>query len=137
MEAYKTMYQEKRRRSTFRRVEAIKGIIRDLFPEIKEKQISVQLSRVSHYHYEKTLEIGTKELLLYDTLIKHGYNPYRVYKWFRLSILPENIQGDIEGGRLTQVNALKINSNRERQKEISAEWRFMEEAKRILKEVIA
>lgn len=136
LEAYKIMYKEKRRRSAFRRVEVVKEIIRELFPEIKEKQISVLLSRVSHHHYEKTLPIGTKELLLYDTLIKHGYNPYRVYKWFRLSILPENIQDEIEQGRLTPENALKINGNRNRQKAISAEWQFMEEAKKILREVI-
>ena len=136
MANYKERYTNERRKTTLQKAEHIKQIIQKLFPDVKNKKISVMLSRCGHYHYDKNAKIGTEELMLYDVLVKYGYNPFRVYKWFRVSLLPEDIKDDVEKGKLSQEKALKVFSNRYRQKEISNAWRFMEEARRIVKEAM-
>ena len=89
MAEYKERYTNERRKNTLKNVENIKNIIQELFPNVKNRKISVMLSRCAHYHYDKKSKIGTEDLMLYDVLVKYGYNPFRVYKWFRVSLLPE------------------------------------------------
>ncbi len=136
MVEYKEKYLDIRRKTTLRKVETVKEIIQSLFPEIKSKKIMLMLSRCAHYHYDKKRELDTEERMLYDILLKYNYNPFRVYKWFRISLLPEDVKEEVEKGTLSQEKAMKIYVNRYRTKEASMSWKFMEEARRIIKEVI-
>jgi|SRR3989344_2214364 len=137
MKTYKERYTNERRKNIIESVLKIEQMINDLFPQVGKRKTILMLSRCAHYHYYKGRELGTEERMLYDLLIKYNFNPFRVYKWFRLSVLPEDVKHDIERGKLSQKNAIRIHTNRHRQLEVSHAWKFMEEARRLVREVIA
>jgi hypothetical protein len=96
MATYKERYLNERRKSTLKRVEEINQLVKNLFPKITKKGTRMILSKCAHYHYDKKRKISTEELMLYDVLIKHNLNPSRVYKWYLVSLLPEDIKDDVE-----------------------------------------
>lgn len=136
MKNYSERYTNQRRINAISKLEEVKQIINNLFPDIKKNKISLLLSRCAHYHYYKNQKINDEEQMLYDVLIKYGYNPYRVYKWYRLSLLPEDIKLYIENGKLTQEKAIQVYNQRMATKDTTMAWRLMEEARKVIGEVI-
>ena len=136
METYKERYNDRRRKDLFTKIKQVEELIENLFPNLSRNKRMILLSRAAHHHYYKNREIGTEVRMLYDILIKYNYNPYRVYKWFRTSILPEDVKQEVINGSLSRENAMKIHLNRQRSKQASMSWHLMEESRRIIREVL-
>ncbi len=88
------------------------------------------LCHIAHHHYkEKRMDLNEKEMFLYDKLLKYGYNPSTVYKWFLLTKVPEDIKGRIQRQEISQRQALRMASNRKKVKEVNLGFQLMEEAR--------
>ncbi len=119
------------------KVSAIRHELERLFPESAVEDIMLMLGRCAHYYFGNRKHLSERETVLYDFLRERGLNPNRVYRWFRLSIVPEDVRLRIQNGTLTERQALRLATNRRRQRDLSLRWRFMETARQAVREALA
>jgi hypothetical protein len=132
---YNLAYQEVRRRKTFARATELQINLMNLFPEKTKSQIRFLVSNCKqHIHYGYRLRPESQIVLEY--LDQHRINPRTAYRWLEYLKLPEEVRMDAESGLLTKSDALKVSKNRKLKEQASRDFRFMEEARKIIKEVI-
>ena len=93
--------------------EKLKTLIVGAFGEDGFRSLKKIISKLGTYHYNKKkyLLLG-EERKFYNFLIENGYNPYRVYRWFLLERLPEDVRFQLKRGMISQKTASKLNFKR-------------------------
>ena len=137
-EAYKQKYLDIRRKNTLKKALRLQNIFRELFLHKTEKEILHILCQCGHYHYQqKSKPLSEDAGIIYEYLLTHNYNPYTVYKWFLLFLTDKAIQEDIENNNLSQSKARRVIVTRRKHEELSRSWKFMEESRKIVWELLA
>jgi len=134
--SYAEQYQETLCKKYLRQVIVLKSYLKSLYPDKTEEDIFRMVSRIGHYHYKKRPKLTEQETQLYQHLLKMGVNPRTLEKWFRASLVPEDVKNQLEQGLLTQKQALTITRNRQRRQHVNAGMQIIEEIRAAVKEVI-
>ena len=111
-----------------------KLIVKEM-PELEHKELRGMLSHIAHYHYKKHLEVSEEEIQLYDLLLKNQLNPNTVYRWLLLSRINNDLKRSINQGKLTQKQALRLNTERNQKKAINLSLQIINEARSIMLEL--
>ncbi|OIO63014.1 hypothetical protein AUJ83_01910 [Candidatus Woesearchaeota archaeon CG1_02_33_12] len=118
------------RKDVFEKVVLVKGIVKSTIPkliEVDDEELKLMFSHLAHYHRDDERNtLNETELILYDTLIRNDVNPATVYKWFCLTMMPNDLFHQLGTGRISQKRALMLNAKRRRDKEIAMGLEIME-----------
>ena len=133
--------------SIFIKIENIKRDIKTLIPEIEDNRILNMMSHCRRY-YEGKLHYGRRdsntkrprdltnnERIIYDYLLREGYNPSTTYRWFLATRLPSDIMKQLAKGKIGQKLAMKISANRRRTKESVTGLLMMEEIRSVIEKL--
>ncbi|MEK6955476.1 MAG: hypothetical protein AABW52_02360 [Nanoarchaeota archaeon] len=137
-EPYKQKYLDVRRKNTLRKALRLQNIFKELFLHKTEKEMLHMLCQCGHYHYQqKGTPLSEDAGIMYEYLLTHNYNPYTVYKWFLIFLTDKAIQEEIENNNLSQSKAKRVMVTRRKHEEISRSWKFMEESRKTVMELLA
>ncbi|HZX44084.1 MAG TPA: hypothetical protein VFF28_00215 [Candidatus Nanoarchaeia archaeon] len=130
MESERKMYTYIKHLELFEKIKVARNLIDESFPGLDGDSLMTMLCHIAHHHYhEKMMDLNEREMFLYDKLLKYGYNPSTVYKWFLLTKVPEDIKGRIKRQEISQKQAFRMSFNRKRVKEVNLGFQLMEEAR--------
>ena len=91
----------------FRRLEKLKKELYSEFVWVESRDLCEVMSKLGHYHHNKKKFILLGEYrVLYDFLIKNGFNPFTVYRWLLLERVPDNIKAQLKQRKISQKKAL-------------------------------
>jgi len=101
------------RKSWIQQFENLKNLVIEEYGEEYFRNFKEIISKLATYHYNKKkhMLLG-KEREVYNFLIDNNYNPYRVYRWFLLERVPDDIKFQLKHGAITQKIASKISFKR-------------------------
>ena len=93
--------------------ERLKNLVLEEFGEDGFRNLKEISSKLATFHYnKKKLMLLGEERKIYNFLVENSYNPYRVYRWFLLERIPENIRFQLKNGQISQKLASKIHFKR-------------------------
>ena len=106
------------RKSWLEEFESLKNQIKERFGEESFRNLSEIVSKLAtyHYHRNKYLLLG-KEKQIYDFLIESGHNPYKIYRWYLLERIPEQLRFQLKNGMINQKQASQIHFKRKHESE--------------------
>ncbi len=79
------------------------------FSWLEGRNLVSLMSGLGHYHYNKKNQILLgNERLVYDFLMRTGFNPYTVYRWLLLERIPEDIKYQLKNNKLSQTKAISL-----------------------------
>lgn len=118
----------------FVKIKKARELIESNFPDVVGDTLMTWLCHIGHYHYDKKKRmLSERELVLYDLLLRNGYNPSTVYKWFLITKVPEDILGRIRRQEISQKQALRMACNRRHLKEVNLGLQLMEAARAVIR----
>ncbi|MFH1053025.1 MAG: hypothetical protein V1740_01280, partial [Candidatus Woesearchaeota archaeon] len=110
----------------FKKVNQIKQDLKAIIPEIDSDKLIPIMSHCRR-HYGGKLHYGRRgtpnarlrgltktEQLVYDYMIRQGYNPSTAYRWFLAVRLPEDVKEKLAKGLISYNVAMRISWNRKR-----------------------
>ena len=101
------------RKSWIEEFETLKNRVLEEFSEEGFRNLKDCSAKLATYHYNKKkyMLLGT-ERKLYHFLIENSYNPYRIYRWFLLERIPEDVRFQLNNGMISQKIASRLNFKR-------------------------
>ena len=101
------------RKGWIEQFEKLKNLVKVGFGEEGSRNLKEKISKLASYHYNKKKFILLGEdRKLYNFLIENSYNPYRIYRWFLLERVPEDVRFQLKNGMINQKLASKIQFKR-------------------------
>lgn len=88
--------------NVFEKVRKVREVVADVYPSLSDKELAGIVGFLSnHWHGKKRkrhVKLTKQQLMIYDLLIKNGYNPATVYKWFLLATAPGDVREQVRDG---------------------------------------
>lgn len=107
------MKKEKFRKNWIQEFEEFKKLVLERFEDEGFRNLQKIINKLATYHYNKKKYILLgEERELYNFLIENSYNPFKVYRWFLLEKLPEQLRFQLRQGMISQKTASKIHFKR-------------------------
>ncbi|MEA2037895.1 MAG: hypothetical protein U9O94_10395 [Nanoarchaeota archaeon] len=107
------MKKENFRNNWIEEFESLKNLVIKEFSEDGFRNLKENSAKLATYHYNKRkLMLLGEERKLYNFLIENSYNPYRVYRWFLLERVPDDVRFQLRNRLISQKIASKIHFKR-------------------------
>lgn len=133
---YREKYSETRRKKIFLKALKIQNDLMEIFPSKSKDEIRYMVSNCRAYLQPKGRKLKPESVIAIEYFERRGINPSTAYRWFRYLQLPEDLKFKAETGELTKEKAIEVMANNRRKEEVSINWRFLEESRRLIKEVL-
>lgn len=146
----KPLFENTRRLSVFDKVDAIKKLINEHLPELKDNQLVFMMAHCREFYegnlyygrrtsnpeekWRRPLRVLTKiESELLQLLLAHQVNPSTAYRWFLAARVPEDIMNEVKRKGMTITKAMEIARNRKRVKENKQGWQMISMIREIVR----
>ncbi len=128
------------------KVNLIKKDFKELLPEIEQDKYIVMLGHCAYFcknkkEYRarngrtKAFKIKTlteAEKIMLDYLLKNNVVPITVYRWFRVSKVPEDIMTKLRNGHICVKDAIRASTNRLKQMQSNTGLIMIEEINNVI-----
>lgn len=103
--------------------ENFKNLIAKEFGDEQVRNLREIMPKLSSYHYnKKKFVLLGEERRLYNFMVEHSYNPFRVYRWLLLEKVPDDIKFQLRNGLMSQKTASKIKFKRKHESRNKVCW---------------
>lgn len=118
----------------FKKIKEVRELLERYFPKKDGDELRVMLCRCGHWHNNKSKgTMREDDLMLYEILLKHGYNPSTVYKWILINQLPEDVVGKLRRKELTQKEAISVVANEKRRQETNLGLLILHQCRQVMR----
>lgn len=118
--------------NVFEKIKKVRGVVSSVYPEIGVEELTKIVGFLANSWHGKKRKRQTrltpKQAMIYDLLIRNGYNPATVYKWLLLATGPKEVREQIKDNSTSIIKGLK--QRKESRKALSVD------EKKFIKEVI-
>lgn len=135
--AYSQAYRETRRRQTFQRATALQGQLLHIFPGKTKHQIKLLVSNTRRFNKKINKKVSPESIIVMKIIEKNNINSDTAYRWLRFLEMPEDLKMEAEKGLITNRKAMRITANKRNKEQVSKNWRFIQESRQIIKEVLS
>lgn len=105
----------------FERIRYVKEIVQAIFPKITREEIRYYLKRIARMRKDKLSELSEKEQIINSLLLRHKIKPSTAHTWYRVLNLPLYLQQEIQGRRMSMMEAFAENIQNNRPTQVMAE----------------
>lgn len=88
--------------NVFEKVKKVREVVGDVYPLLSVEELAGIVGFLSnHWHGKKrkrNIKLTQQQLLIYDLLLKNGFNPATVYKWLLLATAPGDVREQVRDG---------------------------------------
>jgi len=78
--------------NVFEKVKGVREVVSDVYPELGVDELTRIVGFLANnWHGKKRkshVKLSQQQLMIYELLMRNGYNPATVYKWFLLADAP-------------------------------------------------
>ncbi len=97
--------------NVFEKVKGVREVVKDVYPELGVEELARIVGFLANNWHggkrKKTVSLTRQQLMVYDLLMKNGYNPATVYKWFLLATAPKDVREQVRQNNVPIVKALR------------------------------
>lgn len=97
--------------NVFEKIKGVRKVVNGVYPELGVEELSRIVGFLANnWHGKKRKKhvcLTKQQLMVYDLLMKNGYNPATVYKWFLLATAPQDVREQVRQNNVPIVKALR------------------------------
>ena len=101
--------------NVFEKIRVVREVVGSVYPGLCVEELSRIVGFLANNWHgnkrKKHIRLTRQQLLVYDLLMKHGYNPATVYKWFLLATAPQDVREQVRQNNVPIVKALRYRRN--------------------------
>ena len=133
---YAERYGAKRQEQKWRRLLLIQEDMARVYPDKSMAQIRMTVRKVARFGYGEVKNLTIEEHELRDVILKHNIKPATLNNWMLYTVVPKDFKVRLEAGLISTENAKKQLKSRERRKKAALEICLLEDARRLVREVL-
>ncbi len=93
--------------NVFSKVKQVRLLVRRYYGDMPPEELVYSVRQCAKWHYNKKKPISEDNARVYEILLKNGYNPDTVYKWFLLVTSPMDVKQKLACKKISQRDAFK------------------------------